>query len=50
MTIYRLVTTGTVEEQIVNLHHKKRDLADRLLEGADAPARLNATELIREPL
>ncbi|MCZ6617069.1 MAG: DEAD/DEAH box helicase, partial [Gammaproteobacteria bacterium] len=53
VTIYRLVTTGTVEEQIVNLHHKKRDLADRLLEGADAPARLNASELlelIREPL
>ena len=53
VTIYRLVTTGTVEEQIVNLHHKKRDLADRLLEGTDAPTRLNAAELLEllhEPL
>ena len=46
VTIYRLVTKGTIEEQIVELHHHKRDLADRLLEGADAPARLNAEELL----
>ena len=53
VTIYRLVTQGTIEEQIVDLHHHKRDLADRLLEGADAPARLNAEELLnllRQPL
>ena len=46
VTIYRLVTKGTIEEQIVELHHHKRDLADRLLEGTDAPARLNAEELL----
>ena len=53
VTIYRLVTQGTIEEQIVELHHHKRDLADRLLEGADAPSRLNAEELLdllRQPL
>ena len=53
VTIYRLVTKGTIEEQIVELHHHKRDLADRLLEGADAPARLDAEELLgllRRPL
>ena len=53
VTIYRLVTKGTIEEQIVDLHHHKRDLADRLLEGADAPARLGAEELLkllRQPL
>ena len=53
VTIYRLVTKGTIEEQIVDLHHHKRDLADRLLEGADAPARLNTDELLnllRQPL
>ncbi len=53
VTIYRLVTQGTIEEQIVDLHHHKRDLADRLLEGADAPARLNTEELLnllRQPL
>jgi len=46
VTIYRLVTKGTIEEQIVQLHHRKRDLADRLLEGADAPARLSTEELL----
>ena len=46
VTIYRLVAKGTIEEQIVALHHHKRDLAERLLEGADAPARLSAGELL----
>ena len=46
VTIYRLVTKGTIEEQIVELHRRKRDLAERLLEGADAPARLDAGELL----
>ena len=53
VTIYRLVTEGTIEEQIVDLHHQKRDLADQLLEGADATGRLNADELLellRQPL
>ena len=35
VTIYRLVTKGTIEEQIVDLHHRKRDLAERLLEAGD---------------
>ena len=46
VTIYRLVAEGTIEEQIVDLHHRKRDLADQLLEGADAAGRLNADELL----
>ena len=53
VTIYRLVTKGTIEEQIVDLHHRKRDLAERLLESGDAPARLDAGELLallRQPL
>ena len=53
VTIYRLVTRGTIEDQIVDLHHRKRDLADRLLEGTDAPDRLSADELLgllRRPL
>ena len=52
VTIYRLVTEGTIEEQIVALHHRKRDLAEKLLEGADAPSRLDAEEmmeLLRQP-
>ena len=53
VTIYRLVAKGTIEEQIVALHRHKRDLAERLLEGADAPVRLDAgelLELLRRPL
>ena len=53
VTIYRLVTDGTIEEQIVALHHKKRDLAERLLAATDAPARLDVEEmmeLLRQPL
>ena len=53
VTIYRLVTKGTIEEQIVDLHHRKRDLAARLLEAGDAPARLDPEELLellRQPL
>ena len=46
VTIYRLVTEGTIEEQIVDIHHRKRDLADRLLEGADAAGRLSTEELL----
>ena len=46
VTIYRLVTEGTIEEQIVDIHHRKRDLADRLLEGADAAGRLGTEELL----
>ena len=52
VTIYRLVTKGTIEEQIVDLHHRKRDLAERLLEAGDTPARLDPAELLtllREP-
>ena len=53
VTIYRLVTEGTIEEQIVDLHHRKRDLAAQLLQDADAPGRLDAAallELLRRPL
>ena len=47
VTIYRLITEGTIEEQIVDLHHRKRNLADRLLEGADGAASLSADELLK---
>lgn len=53
VTIYRLVTNGTIEEQIVDLHRHKRDLAERLLAAGDAPGRLDAGELLallRKPL
>ncbi len=46
VTIYRLVVKGTIEEKIVRLHHDKRDLAQRLLEGTDSAGRLSADELL----
>ncbi|NQV26473.1 MAG: DEAD/DEAH box helicase [Rhodopirellula sp.] len=46
VTIYRLITRGTIEEQILELHRSKRDLADSLLEGTDGSSRLSAEELL----
>jgi len=46
VTIYRLVVEGSVEEKIVQLHGEKRDLADQLLEGTEASAKLSADELL----
>ena len=37
----------------MDIHHRKRDLADRLLEGADSAGRLSTEELLellRQPL
>jgi len=46
VTVYRMVTQGTIEEKILALHRQKRDIADRLLADADTSARLTAEELI----
>lgn len=47
VTIYRLVTEDTIEEKIVELHNKKRDLADSLLEGADMSGKLSTDALLQ---
>lgn len=46
VTIYRLVAENTIEEQIVALHARKRDLADSLLEGGEVSAKLDANALL----
>ncbi len=46
VTIYRLVTTDTIEEKIIGLHAEKRDLADSLLEGGEVSARLDTEALL----
>jgi superfamily II DNA or RNA helicase len=46
VTVYRLVAEQTIEEKIIQLHAKKRDLADSLLAGADVSAKLSAEELM----
>lgn len=42
VTVYRLVTAGSVEERIIDLHRDKRALADGILEGQDGGAPLTA--------
>src|SRR5271165_472890 len=46
VTIYRLVSSGTIEEAILSLHDKKRELAAELLEGADTAGRLTEEDLL----
>jgi superfamily II DNA or RNA helicase len=46
VTIYRLVARHTIEEGIVELHQHKRELADSLLEGTDAAARMSPSEML----
>ncbi|MBI3154404.1 MAG: DEAD/DEAH box helicase [Burkholderiales bacterium] len=46
VTVYRLVTAGSIEERIVALHRDKRELADGLLEGQDRATVLQPDELM----
>lgn len=46
VTVYRLVLRGTIEQKIMDLHRRKRDLADSLLEGTDSAVRLTPEELM----
>ncbi len=47
VTIYRLITQGTIEQKITELHASKRDLADSLLEGTDVSGKMSAEELLK---
>ncbi len=46
VTVYRLVSSDTIEEKIVRLHQEKRHLASSLLEGTDVSAGISAEELL----
>lgn len=46
VTVYRLITEGTIEEQIVALHKTKKELADSLLEGGELSGRMDAEDLL----
>ena len=47
VTVYRLVTGGTVEEKVLALQERKRDLVDGLVSGAsDGLAGLSGSELL----
>jgi superfamily II DNA or RNA helicase len=45
VTVYRLVTAGTIESRIVELHREKRDLADAVLAETDRAAKMGADEM-----
>jgi SNF2 family DNA or RNA helicase len=45
VTVYRLVTQGSVEERILQMHHDKRSLADSMLNDQDGTAVLDASAL-----
>lgn len=47
VTVYRLITRGTIEEQIIALHKEKRDLADQLLAGTDKAVEMSSEELLK---
>jgi superfamily II DNA or RNA helicase len=46
VTVYRLVTRGTIEEAIVKLHAEKRDLVAGVLDGMDAAGKLSPDDLV----
>ncbi|MEE9383487.1 MAG: DEAD/DEAH box helicase [Nannocystaceae bacterium] len=45
VTVYRLISEGSIEEKIVALHRSKRDLAEDLLSGMETAKALDLDEL-----
>ncbi len=45
VTVVRLVAQDTIEESVLALHARKRDLAESLLEGANVAGKLSTVEL-----
>lgn len=46
VTVYRFVSQGTIEEQIIALHAEKRDLADQILSGTGKSGNLGVDEIL----
>jgi SNF2 family DNA or RNA helicase len=46
VTVYRLISRGTIEDKIVALHRDKRALVAGILEGTDVAARMTANDLM----
>lgn len=46
VTVYRLVTKGTIEEEILELHANKRHLMADVLKGTDRAGQLSTDELV----
>lgn len=46
VTVYRLITSDTIEEKIIHLHQEKRNLAESLLMESSTSLKLNTAELM----
>jgi len=46
VTVYRLIANGTIEEAILNIHDRKRDLVENILAGKDQAAKLSIKDLV----
>ena len=46
VTLYRLICKNTIEEKMIALHQRKRDLSDSLLEGTQKSGALSEDELL----
>ena len=47
VTVYKIVTQGTVEDKIIKLHGEKRKLAGNVLADTDKTAGLNTKDLVK---
>ena len=46
VTVFRMVSSNTIEEQMLLLHERKRALVERVLSGVDAAAKISTDELM----
>ncbi|MDR0391155.1 MAG: DEAD/DEAH box helicase [Planctomycetaceae bacterium] len=46
VTIYRMITKGTIEEKIIELHEKKLALANEILDGTGEATKLSLQQLL----
>ncbi len=46
VTVYRFITRNTIEEKILSLHQRKRELAESLLQGADTVHEISLEEML----
>ncbi|MBF0275677.1 MAG: DEAD/DEAH box helicase, partial [Nitrospinae bacterium] len=47
VTIYKLITKGTIEEKILQMHTEKRELTNTILEGTDSASKLPFEEILK---
>lgn len=47
VTVYRMISKNTIEEQILGMHKEKRFMAETLLEGSSMASELTPHELLR---